>query len=82
MSVTLEPVQTEIAEEAEPIAEPITEEIAEVENQSQKLKNQLQKLKRQFLRQFNRKNVAGPRRHQKKKWRRQQNQSRQKGQSE
>ena len=38
MSVTLEPVQTEIAEEAEPIAEPIAEEIAEIENQSQKLK--------------------------------------------
>ena len=47
-----------------------------VEKQSQKLKkqNKLQKLKKQFLRQFNRKSVGDPRQHQKKKWRRQQNQ--------
>ena len=54
MSVTLEPVHTEIAEEAEPTTEPIAEEIAEVEKlkNDKKFNNQIAKKSLRFVNKF------------------------------
>ena len=72
MSVTLEPVQTEIAEPiAEPLTEENTEEIAEVAKVIPEVEEVVPEVQEAVAEAVQPENVEGPRQHQTKKWRRQ-----------